>query len=66
MLFGQSSEKKRHKLENQILLAELENRLNVARNLLEDASSFTDLPDTSSLSENPGASKPESPRRKSS
>ncbi|EFH2664405.1 IS66 family transposase, partial [Escherichia coli] len=38
MLFGQSSEKKRHKLENQIRqaekrLSELENRLNTARNL---------------------------------
>ncbi len=52
MLFGQSSEKKRHKLENQIRqaekrLSELENRLNTARNLLEDASSVTDSPDTS-------------------
>ena len=64
MLFGQSSEKKRHKLENQIRqaekrLSELENRLNTARNLLEDASSVTE-------SENPIASKPESPGRKSS
>lgn len=71
MLFGQSAEKKRHKLENQIRqaekrLAELENRLNAARNHLGNASSVTDLPDTCSLSENPGASKPESPRRKSS
>ncbi len=66
MLFGQSSEKKRHKLENQIRqaekrLSELENRLNTARNLLEDASSVTDSPDTSPPSENPIASKPESP-----
>ena len=43
MLFGQSSEKKRHKLENQIRQAEkrqseLENRLNTARNLLEKVS----------------------------
>ncbi|EJE4359553.1 TPA: IS66 family transposase, partial [Shigella flexneri] len=57
MLFGQSSEKKRHKLENQIRqaekrLSELENRLNTARNLLEDASSVTDSPDTSPPSEN--------------
>ncbi|EFW0674705.1 transposase, partial [Shigella dysenteriae] len=71
MLFGQSSEKKRHKLENQIRqaekrLSELENRLNTARNLLEDASSVTDSPDTSPPSENPIASKPESPGRKSS
>ncbi|EHR5101230.1 IS66 family transposase zinc-finger binding domain-containing protein, partial [Shigella flexneri] len=69
--FGQSSEKKRHKLENQIRqaekrLSELENRLNTARNLLEDASSVTDSPDTSPPSENPIASKPESPGRKSS
>ncbi|SVH91697.1 Starvation sensing protein [Shigella flexneri] len=59
-----SSEKKRHKLENQIRqaekrLSELENRLNTARNLLEDASSVTDSPDTSPPSENPIASKPE-------
>lgn len=71
MLFGQSSEKKRHKLENQIRqaekrLSELENRLNTARNLLEDASSVTDSPDTSPPSENPIASKPEFPGRKSS
>ncbi len=71
MLFGQSSEKKRHKLENQIRqaekrLSELENRLNTARNLLEDASSVTDSPDTSPPSENPIASKPESLGRKSS
>ena len=37
-----------------------------ARNLLEDASSVTDSPDTSPPSENPIASKPESPGRKSS
>ncbi|PQO13680.1 IS66 family transposase, partial [Shigella flexneri] len=65
------SEKKRHKLENQIRqaekrLSELENRLNTARNLLEDASSVTDSPDTSPPSENPIASKPEFPGRKSS
>ncbi|EGB64404.1 ISSfl3 OrfC [Escherichia coli TA008] len=71
MLFCQSSEKKRHKLENQIRqaekrLSELENRLNTARNLLEDASSVTDSPDTSPPSENPIASKPESLGRKSS
>lgn len=71
MLFGQSSEKKRHKPENQIRqaekrLSELENRLNTARNLLEDASSVTDSPDTSPPSENPIASKAESPGRKSS
>ncbi|VDG84134.1 hypothetical protein [Shigella dysenteriae] len=59
MLFGQSSEKKRHKLENQIPTgrkndcSELENRLNTARNLLEDASSVTDSPDTSPPSEKP-------------
>ncbi|KDT07778.1 transposase IS66 family protein [Escherichia coli 2-011-08_S1_C3] len=71
MLFGQSSEKKRHKLENQIRqaekrLSELENRLNTARNLLEDASSVTDSSDTCPPSENPIASKPESLGRKSS
>ncbi|PWF31536.1 IS66 family transposase, partial [Shigella flexneri] len=52
MLVGQSSERKRHKLENLFRQAEkgvseLENRLNTARNLLEDASSVTDSPDTS-------------------
>lgn len=71
MLFGQSSEKKRHKLENQIRqaekrLSELENWLNTARNLLEDASSVTDSPDISPRSENTVASQPESPRSKSS
>ena len=47
-------------------LSELENRLNTARNLLEDASSVTDSSDTCPPSENPIASKSESPGRKSS
>lgn len=52
MLFGQSSEKKRHKLENQIRqaekrLSELENRLNTARSYLEDAAAVTDVPEAS-------------------
>ncbi|EBG1930091.1 IS66 family transposase [Salmonella enterica] len=52
MLFGQSSEKKRHKLENQIRqaekrLSELENRLSTARGYLEDAAAVTESPETS-------------------
>ncbi|ELC26910.1 hypothetical protein WCY_03338 [Escherichia coli KTE16] len=71
MLFGHSSEKMRHKLEKQIRQAEkqlsdLEPRLNTARNILEGASSVTDSPNISPLSEKTVASQPESPRRKSS
>ncbi|HAG0930786.1 TPA: IS66 family transposase, partial [Salmonella enterica] len=71
MLFGQSSEKKRHKLENQIRqaekrLSELENRLNTARSYLEDAAAVTESPEASHLPESPVADSPVAARRKSS
>ncbi|ENZ9958603.1 IS66 family transposase [Salmonella enterica] len=71
MLFGQSSEKKRHKLENQIRqaekrLSELENRLNTARSYLEDAAAVTESPETSTSSEQPTGDKPAVASRKSS
>ncbi|EGC1290758.1 IS66 family transposase [Salmonella enterica] len=71
MLFGQSSEKKRHKLENQIRqaekrLSELENRLNTARSYLEDAAAATESPETSSSSAEPVVDKSAVASRKSS
>lgn len=73
MLFGQSSEKKRHKLENQIRqaekrLSELESRLDTARSYLEDAAAVTESPETGappepSVMDNPGVASRKSSRK---